>query len=695
MLVCYDRYYIKLLVNIGINFIRNKVYIYGELKGYMRKERIVFALVVCMFMISAVSAELFISQPNVVYNLGDELNISISVSPNENTNGFLIAKLVCGSSQVDISRNYLSVKASQQKTEDVSILIGNELIGDAGGECFVNVLYGNEEADSQHFEIARSMEVILSAPGTQFEPGKVVRINGRAIKSNGAPVNGFVDLGIVSLNVNLTGVVSSGIFGFNVTVPSNAGPGNYDVEARVYEKLNDKKSNEGYGKSVLKVKQVIKKANISMTNKEIVPESNMIYTPMLFDQVGNSVNDQEIVVTVYSPDGNVFSKDLVKSGKERKLGIEFNYTAGNWKIEAKRGDIQSEESFVVLELERASFSLLNGTLVIINTGNVPYSKPLKITIGNDSEIKDISLDANGVKAFKLSAVEEGEYNVKIDEGNNSVEFGRTMLTANAINFGDVSNALLKSPYSPVIWLVFVIIIALVVFYYYRKNRQYSSKPTESKSIATGPIKVDSAIQGQANARSMSLIKEGTKEECSLVALKIRNINEIQGSDSNAKGSINSALMIAKEAKAKVYVDGDYRVIILSGKMREENNLKAVSIAKAIDDVLSEHNKRYAHKIDYGIAVHSGDLIVERRAGDFRFNSLGNTIPIAKRAAEKANAEVYLTESMQRKVMSNVRSEKNREENLWKLNSLRTREQHSQFIDKFMSRNRDQFRGQQR
>jgi len=659
----------------------------------MIKERILLALIVSVFMISAVSAEIFISQPNVVYNLGDEFNLSISISPSQNTNGFFVAKLVCGASEVDISRNYLSVKAAQQKTQSISLVIGNELIGDAGGECFVNVLYGNEEANSQHFEIARSMEVILSVPGTQYEPGKIVNLEGRAVKSNGALVNGFVDLGIVGLNVNLTGVVNSGVFNFSITVPSNAAPKSYDVEARVYEKLNELKSNEGYAKSTLKVKQIIKNTNISLSKKEIVPENDLLYTPMLFDQVGSSIADQEMVLTIYTPNGDVFSKDLVKSGKERKIGIEFNYTAGSWKIEAKRGEIVSEESFVVLELQRASFSMINGTLVIINTGNVPYSKPLKITVGNESEIRDITIKANDVKAFKLSAVEDGQYNVKVDEGNSSVDFGSTMLTANAINMGDVSNALFKSAYSPVIWLVFIIIIALVVFYYYRKNKQYygNTKAVQTNNVASGPIRVDSAVREQGSARSMSLIQEGTKEECSLVALKIRNMAEIQKSDSNAKDIINRALTIAKEAKTKVYVDGDFRIIIVAGKMKEENNLKAVSIAKAIDDLLTENNKKFAHKIDYGIAVHSGDLIVERRANDFKFNSLGNTIPIVKRAAEKAKAEVYLTENMQRKVMANVRSEKNREENLWKLNSLRVREQHSQFIDKFMNRNINQFR----
>ena len=678
-----------------MNFICNKVYIYGELKVCMVKGGIIVALVIGIFMLSAVSAEIFISQPNTVYNLGDEFNLSISISPSESTNGFFVAKLVCGASEVDISRNYLSVNAKQQKTQSISLVIGNELIGDAGGECFVNVLYGKEEADSQHFEIARSMEVILSVPGTQYEPGKIVNLDGRAIKSNGALVNGFVDLGIVALNVNLTGVVNSGVFNFNITVPVNAAPGNYDVEARVYEKLNELKSNEGYAKSTLKVKQVIKKANITLSNKEIVPENDLTYTPMLFDQAGSSVNEQEMVLTVYTPSGEVFSKDLVKSGKERKLGIEFNYTAGNWKIEAKRGETVSEESFVVLELQRASFSMINGTLIIINTGNVPYSKPLKIIIGNDSEIRDITIRANDVKAFKLNAVEEGQYNVKIDEGNSTVDFGSTMLTANAINLGDINNALFKSAYSPVIWIAFVIIIALVIFYYYRKNKQYSysekSRVVQTNNVIGGPIRVDSAIKNQGSARSMSLIQEGTKEECSLIALKIRNMNEIQKSDSNAKDIINRALTIAKEAKAKVYVDGDYRIIIIAGKMRDENNLKAVSIAKAMDDLLTENNKRFAHKIDYGIGVHSGELIVERKVNDFRFNSLGNTIPITKRAAEKAKAEVYLTENMQRKVMANVRSEKNREENLWKLHSLRTREQHSKFIDKFMNRNIDQFR----
>ena len=58
--------------------------------------------VVLLAVLPAVSAEIFISQPESMYNINDNINLSITLLPNVDSTDFFSSKLVCPQGELEI-----------------------------------------------------------------------------------------------------------------------------------------------------------------------------------------------------------------------------------------------------------------------------------------------------------------------------------------------------------------------------------------------------------------------------------------------------------------------------------------------------------------------------------------------------------------------------------------------------------------
>jgi len=58
-----------------------------------------------LFSTQIVSAEILISQPQGVYNFGDNLNVNVTLKPNVEVNDFFTVDLICYGTNFDIYKN--------------------------------------------------------------------------------------------------------------------------------------------------------------------------------------------------------------------------------------------------------------------------------------------------------------------------------------------------------------------------------------------------------------------------------------------------------------------------------------------------------------------------------------------------------------------------------------------------------------
>lgn len=645
-------------------------------------------LLFLMILAPLVSAEISISPPKSIYSVGDAFAFSVTLMPGVATNNFFIAKIVCSNGdepgESEIYRSPQTIASEMQKNMDVSGKFDNFLIGGLSGTCHLNIKYGYESADSGDFQLIRGISVSVNTDKVILEPGERFNVSGSAIKNNGNAVEkGFIEIKLSELNISSFRTIEGGKFNLLFDSAENTPAGDYDLHARIYEKDGEGKiTNEGEGITRIRIKQVIKKNEIAISSQNVNPGSDFVYTILLYDQ-SNIEAIENVEVALYKPSGELFSRNLLKSGEADNIAIGLDFMPGNWVIESSINNLSASRTFYINELEDVSYKLANGTLSVTNTGNVPFKKAIEIVIGDESVIEEISVEVGETKRYALSAP-DGEYPIKIKEGENEEAIGSAFLTGSAVGVkGEGSGFWGKS--SILLWLMLISLGILVASYQYSKisKKAYFGKTLPDSAYATPAI-----AAGGSSGKNM--ITEGVREECSIIALKLKNNEEIERAKGSARDTIERVLTRARDAKAKIYSDKNYKTMIFAPSITKEkdNSLKAVSIAREIETMILEHNKRFGEKIMFGVGVHNGEMILENINGQFRFNAIGNTMPYVKKIADSVNSGTGVSEFVHRRLLGKVRSDRIEGTNYWRVSKIRDRELHSEFINKFVQRQKE-------
>ena len=270
--------------------------------------------------------------------------------------------------------------------------------------------------------------------------------------------------------------------------------------------------------------------------------------------------------------------------------------------------------------------------------------------------------------------------------------GSAALTGNAISVEDIGGVL-GNNLGILIGMIVILILALVAIFLYRKVLKgqvltgahgtlmpdFLNKKSESTSSTT--------IKTADKKPAAVVIDRGEKQESSIISIKIKNPEVVYSRGSFALKALDSALWKAKEQGAKIYSEGDFRLIIFAPILTKEqdNSLRAITTAQTIERILSQYNRRAAKKIDFGIGVNIGGLIVESREGIFKFMSVDNTISATKRISNYSKNEVILSEPIHRKTVGKVKVEKIENQNLWKVNKILDRSQYQPYLKNFKTK----------
>ncbi len=654
---------------------------------------------ICLLVLPIVSAEIFIEQPaSSTYNIGDSFGINLTLSSGLKKTDYLSSFIVCGDQRIEIYRGAQSIQAGEQKQVNLEVGIEPDILGDIKGQCFIEASFGPDVSKSRVFEITKEISVNFNLDGVEFSPEEKVAIFGTAIKKNKRPLEGFVLVDVEGINLSANEIVKEGKFNSSFIIPDNAPGGSYVINVKAYEKSDNNVINEGSSSNVIKIKKVLRQLNLFLNNLSIIPGDNLTYTVHLYDQANTEANG-DVEISISKPDKSSFVKQLIKSGVPESIFIESNYTPGYWNIEARTENLAESKLFLVEEFEKAMFLLENNTLTIKNIGNVRYNKPIQVTIGGVTDIQKIDLNVGESKKLRLNAP-DGEYDIAISDGKIKENLGRTFLTGRAIGIGDFEN-IAFGDVGIWIWTFLIVILVIVILILLRKimKRNYYGKTPPPKIIT--PIKRAEVNRfneiTQESAVGSSVMNSGTKQESSIVALKIKNLQALQragGNNGNPLESIDKALIRARSAGAKIYIDNDYRILVFAPLITKEkdNEVRAIMAAKEIDAILQNHNKISPNKIEYGIGMHTGDMAVESKLGNFKFASLGNTITIVKRIAEQSKGELLISEPMHRKTFGKVKVDKLEGTSYWQVKQVMDRGNYEDFIQRFISRQREVKKG---
>jgi class 3 adenylate cyclase len=672
---------------------------------------IALSLALTISILSAVSAEIILSQPKAVYSLGDDLNTDVKLDYIKT--GYLDVDLICDGNQTNIYHN-----VPEGKTITIKRTLTPEYIQDLHGSCYLSAEYDNAIKTGQTFEISDQIEIEMQSATLEVKAGESITLKGVAYKKNGQLVGqiypAFAEAevidGLGTVNVTKTDVVNDGQFNLQVYIPETTRAGKKSIVLKIYDKdSQDNVLNSGETALALEVRQEPSEINIAIDKLLIVPGENVTIIPSLYDKAGDSMDGDLSIKILDSRNKSIYSASV---SSNEKFVFQTNTTnlPGLNTVVAEMEGIENEKAFQLEELKRVSADISGNILTISNIGNVPYNDNVDVKIGNKTFTEYVELDYGGKKEYKISAP-DGDYEITLKENSGNSEIlsrSGVALTGNTVSMTAVGTKLgnLFTQY-PIVWIFIVLVLALFVWVYYKKYQKEGRAPVIAARLMgnrervqnlkrTGGVEVirpekrdekidELTLHGEIRRAEQVLVLQGQKQPVSVIAIKVKN--SISGI---AKDNFDKALEYAYKAKAVSYVAGDVVLLIFSPLLTKtfKNEETAIKAAQDIDNALKEHNRKFRNDpISYGIGLNCGDIINRREMRTLQFTNIGKTMNIAKRIAEISNQEVLLSQEIHEKTMNSVKTEKvaTGSMDVFVITRVVDSEQSKKFISEFLRR----------
>ena len=708
----------------------------------MRLRGMISLLVFMTVLLPLVSSSIFIEPLNPIYNYGDTLTVQTKIVPAAASSGHYTVDLKCGSNiGINIFNSFFEIAANEERPVMITTQILNPLLDNVTSLCLLRATYEGDTLNSNSFMISKEINIEAELDFNELAPGRYLSISGEATKESGVLVNGFLELFVDSLGLYKSATVSNGLFNVSLLLPADSKSGKHKVSIEIYNTdQNSRKINSGSFADEFTVSQVLKEVNIVTKEDSIELDKDFIFTVDARDQAGDLIT-RDVSITINDPRGNPFVKKVIKSGEQQSLRLYLNNSPGYWSIETTVDTFTKRKLFYLSEIQKIQTSLINDTLFVTNIGNSPYRGPLEITIGSQVEVKQIKLDVGETQKLTLRAP-DGDYSISVSDGEEAQNLGSTFLTGNAVKITDFREDVIETITNPLIWWLAIILFVLIIILVQVKIRMQKPHPpiassgmvarvspvikneqhrgfdfTKKETTQTAPVTVSvnkpvfsnsswpqkstpaqfskdyfadfmkQPIAPQAPKVAPSTLfgesNQGIRERACAIALYVG------GSSPTLEQLMTGALSMAQESGAKIYVDGNYRIALFSPRLlhSENNESSAINVARRIQALFLEHSRDHKEGLLFGIGINDGEIISEIEGGKFHFTSTGNLISLAKRIAQSSNMKLFISDSVRRKVISNVKVEKSPFKGVWEVTRVIDRSQSRDFINRFSDRNR--------
>jgi len=653
-------------------------------------KRIIFSLFLIILLTSIASAEIIIKeQPKELYNLGEVLRIPVKISTSSAVEDFFSMKLICNGIENEIHKQYVSIPIGGEQEISAAIPLSISFLGRTTGTCTIKSILGTDFILSKEFKISDLIKVTVTAAKPEFAPGENIIVEGTAIKENGENAQGFVDLSLVSEDETTvtSETVKNGYYSLNISLPKNAKAGQYLIRVNVYEKLAEGNiTNSGVGDMNILVSQVPTSLEIAFDTSKVEPGTSLLVKAILHDQSGEKITSNAIL-TLKNDKDKILKQVEIATEEFFEYPIVYNEKPNQWKIIATSNKLSNEEAFSIIEKESAKIEIINGTVIITNTGNVPYNETVLIKVGEEPVEITTYMEVDGIQKYTLSAP-DGEYVVSVSSGGAEASES-VMLTGSVIGVSE-AGGILSAIKMPFVWIFMIAILGFMTFLVYKKGYKrvfigYITKRKEKKAEKEANVSPRNILVNPKNKAELSLSIKGDNQTVSMVCLKIKNPHVI---DEAGKRELQSIADVSDEGKASVYeAQGNLFFIFAPIRTKTYHNQKtSIEFAQKIKDALNTYNQTAKEKIQFGLAANFGSVVAKYEKEILKFMSLGTLMTGAKKLANVSDGDVYLTSVINEKVLTEVKTEKIQKQGVeaYAIKEIRHRgEDNKKFISNFV------------
>jgi hypothetical protein len=638
------------------------------------KRGIIF-LVVIISLISLASAEIIFTQPlGSDYNLGDSISIPITIKTLSDVSGIFQMNLICNGTETNFYMTGIKLKSGEEMSlVDPNLILIRKIIGGNAGECRVKAILNSAYILSDSFKISDILSIAGTLDKAEAGAGEGVGISGKVTRKTGDNSDGFIEATLLTGAVNSTdnlnqeitqvGTISDGDFSINLSLPTDLKSGNYFINVKAYEKDSDGfVTNNGIAQYSVYVKQVPTNLELVLDETEIMPGSSVNINAILHDQTGESINSTAYVTIKDSADKIIDEKEI-NLGEIFTIPIRTIQPPEDWTVYAESNGLNAVASFRIKENMEADIQIINKTIVVTNVGNVFYNRTLLVRVGDSPLNIQVELKIGESKRYVVNAP-DGEYNVKISEGDKEINDVMS-LTGKTIEIKEASTF----SWGMFFWILLIGVLGFIAFFFF--NKLYK-KPFFEKIIHGRRKKEKGKFQAMAIGENMKMtpklgneaelslsMKEGEKQEASVICLKIKDLKEMESRKSRVSETIEKIREIAESSKAVVYENQDYLFFILAPERTKtvKNEKTALDVAEKIKNILEEHNRSFNQRIEFGISINYGSIVGKQEGDVFRFMSMGSLITASKKVAYLSEGEILLSDKVNDLLRLYIKTEK--------------------------------------
>lgn len=658
----------------------------------MQKELCLMFFIILL--VSFASAEIIIEkQPNKVYNLGESVQIPVTITSSTGIAELFQMDLVCSGHELNFYKNGIDLSYGEQINivPAPSLVLTKNIIGETKGKCKIRASLGaSTPIFTDEFLISNLVYVTLTTNKKEFNPSENLFLEGNVLKESGKELNGVTDIKITSNGSEITqqAAISNGYFSSNITLPLNMKAGNYSIFINVYDKdLLGGILNQGSSNIQISIRQIPTNLEIAFETSLVEPGTDAKIKAILHDQTGEKISSTA-VLTVQNTKGKILEQSEKQTDEFLELPILYNEPPGEFKVTATSNEITTEATFNITEKKDVKIELINKTIVLTNVGNVEYcNKSILIKIGKETLNLDSCLGIDEQKKYILTAP-DGEYTVEIIKDGKSTVQENVLLTGGAIGIKEGGNVLSAIKY-PFVWVFVIAILGFVAFMFFKKGYKrsffgyISEKLKKKNKIIELPSRLSEPTDNKAE---VSLSIKGHKQHSCAVCLKIKNFNLIK--KENIKETLDKLHEAAKMNKAVVYESQDNLIFIIAPLRTKtfSNENIAFKLAQEVQAILKNHNKLLKYKMDFGISLNYGEIIAKQEKDSLKFMGMGSFIIDAKKIASISKEEILLSKEIAQRLGSHIKTEKVTHENMIFYRIQRIKEdnpEHKKFIDNFL------------
>ncbi len=677
---------------------------------------VLLSLFFAILLISFASAGIIIEQqPEEIYNLGDVIPIPVTVKAFKDISGSFYMDLLCDVLETTFFLKDIDLSTGEEELLNPILILNKDRLGNTTGTCKIKATLKDEYILTNEFKISDTINIEIGDITTVFNPEEKILIEGEAIKENGDKAEGFIELEIITNNqignINQLGTINDGLFAVNASLPKEMRAGNYLLKLKAYEKDQDEIiTNKGGMEYNIYIRQVPTNLEIFFENSEVEPGTNVSVKAILHDQTGKKI--EEIAIITIKDEKDKILEQIEKSTDEfLEYHILYNEPPAEWNVIAISYELTSEASFKIKEKKDIKIELINKTLILTNIGNVKYcDETILIKIGDKPLNIDVCLDVDETQRYILKAP-DGEYQIDIISDSETIINRSAILTGKTIEIKKASEGIVTLVKYPIVWIFIIIILGLVAFMIFKKGykknffghmpsfkkkkgkedkkkeklEKHRSRWEKSKIASLGKKQLISS----GNKAELSLSLKGDKQSASMVCLKIKNLKELQSERGGAEKALQKIIHATEKDKAFVYENHDNIFFILAPTITKtfKNEKPAIKLAQKIEKILREHNKLFKQKINYGISLNQGDIVAKLEGNILKFMSMGKLITTAKKVADLSEREILLTNEMNERFGSDVKTQKHTRDKVpvYTVKEVIDRGNHSEFISSFLKR----------